>query len=405
VHPLTGQLYVADRSDTLQAEIDLVAPGANGGWPCLEGGDVSSGGVAACLAGHTKDEVYANHPSWSRPIVAHTGNPQVTGLAVSTSLGYPEEFYGDVFYLLRDSARIYRIDLQPPCFMPSGTELAPLVFHDSNRRQRLPAIYDIDGDDDFDNVGLSTLSAITQGAEPDRHGRALRRRQAGERLHRRLRHLPHRVRDHVHAVCGPRGSRARQLLAGIENPFARPACLVPSGACAGQPDGTSCDDGDSCNGTDACQGGACVHSGNAADGTSCAGTGGCSPAGTCQSGAVRRRRRRPDGTPCARRGSRATAPSRARPASARRRAGPALFDVKSVDRSAAAAARSHGQRRAGGPDRALVDRHGRPDDRRRRRAALREHARASRERSAVGESKPPVALQVQGRRRAHRGRP
>src|SRR4029453_9231181 len=96
--------------------------GRRGGWPCLERGDVSSGGVAACLAGHTKDEVYANPPSWSRPVVAQTGNPQVTGLAVSTSLGYPEEFYGDVFYLLRDSARIYRIDLQPPCSRSPGTQ-------------------------------------------------------------------------------------------------------------------------------------------------------------------------------------------------------------------------------------------------------------------------------------------
>src|SRR5262249_6060583 len=120
VHPLTGQVYAADRGNTLEAEIDLVTPGSDQGWPCIEGTSIPSTGSGASPAGHARSEIYGNHPSWSHPIVSHTGNPTITGVAVYTGLAYPEEYYGDVFYLLRDSARIYRIDLQPPCFMPSG---------------------------------------------------------------------------------------------------------------------------------------------------------------------------------------------------------------------------------------------------------------------------------------------
>jgi glucose/sorbosone dehydrogenase len=329
VHPLTGQLYVADRSDSLQAEIDLVAPGANGGWPCLEGSDISSGGVAGCLAGHTKDEVYANHPSWSHPIVAHTGNPQVTGLAVSTSLGYPEEFYGDVFYLLRDSARIYRIDLQPPCFMPTGPELTPLAFHDSNSDNDFRAVYDIDDDEDFDNVGLSTLSAIAQAPSPTgadvlyvagKQGNGFTDDSVIYRIEFATTFTPY---------AGPAGRVPDSCFAGIENPFARQACLVPSGACAGQPDGTSCDDGDSCNGTDACQGGVCAHSGYAADGTSCTGTDGCRAGGACQSGACVGGVAVADGTPCPD-ADPCNGTESCQAGVCTSSGGPALFDVKSV---------------------------------------------------------------------------
>ena len=329
VHPLTGQLYVADRSDTLQAEIDLVAPGANGGWPCLEGGDISSGGVAGCLAGHTKDEVYANHPSWSHPIVTHTGNPQVTGLAVSTSLGYPDEFYGDVFYLLRDSARIYRIDLQAPCFMPTGTELEPLAFHDSTSDNDFRAVYDIDDDDDFDNVGLTVLSAITQGPSPTgnaalyvvgKQGNGFTDDSVIFRIEYASTFTPY---------GGPAGRVPDSCFAGIENPFARAACFVPSGVCAGQADGTSCDDGDTCNGTDACQGGVCAHSGNAADGTSCAGTDGCRTGGSCQSGACVGGVASPDGTPCPD-ADPCNGTESCQAGACTSSGGPALFDVKSV---------------------------------------------------------------------------
>ncbi len=298
VHPLTGQLYAVDRSDSLQAEVDLVTPGSNQGWPCLEGGDVASTNAAACLAGHTKDEVYANHPTWSHPIVAHTANPQVTGVAAYTGLAYPEEFYGDVFYLLRDSARIYRIDLTPPCFMPAGSELTPLVFHDSNNDNDFRAVYDIDGDLDFDNVGLSVLTAIAQGPSPvgqdtlyvaGKQGGGFTDDSAIYRIEFATTFTPY---------SGPLGRVPDSCFAGTENPFTRATCVTSGGACAGQPDGTSCDDGDACNGTEACQAGLCQHSAPAPDGTSCAAADGCHAAGTCQSGQCTGGAVLPDGTSC-----------------------------------------------------------------------------------------------------------
>ena len=298
VHPLTGQLYVADRSDTLQAEIDLVVPGSNHGWPCLEGADVAPSGPAACLVGHTKDEVYANHPSWSRPIVAHTANPVVTGLAATTSLAYPAEFYGDVFYLLRDSARIYRIDLTPPCFMPAGTELTPLVFHDSGNDGDFRAVYDIDDDQDFDNVGLSVLTAITQGPSPlgqdvlyvaGKQGGGFTDDSVVYRIEFATTFTPY---------AGPAGRVPDSCFAGIENPFARQSCLAPSDACVGVPDGGSCDDGNTCNGSETCQGGVCQHTAFAPDGTGCAGSDACHTGGTCQSGACVGGTPAADGTSC-----------------------------------------------------------------------------------------------------------
>src|SRR5439155_16697789 len=49
-HPLTGQVFVTERGDTQEAELDVVERGGNLGWPCLDGSVVA--GVAACLAGH-----------------------------------------------------------------------------------------------------------------------------------------------------------------------------------------------------------------------------------------------------------------------------------------------------------------------------------------------------------------
>jgi glucose/arabinose dehydrogenase len=298
VHPLTGQLYVADRSDSLQAEIDLVTAGSNQGWPCLEGGDVASTNAAACLAGHTEDEVYANHPSWSHPIVGLTGNPQVTGLSAYTGLAYPEEFYGDVFYLLRDSARIYRIDLTPPCFMPAASELTPLVFHDSANDGDFRAVYDVDGDDDFDNVGLTVLTAITEGPSPvgqsvlyvaAKQGGGFTDDSVIYRIEFATTFTPY---------GGALGRVPDSCFAGTENPFARATCLAPGGPCPGAADGTACDDGNTCNGTEACQGGICQHASPAPDGTSCVGVDGCHTGGTCQSGACVGGTPVPDGTPC-----------------------------------------------------------------------------------------------------------
>jgi glucose/arabinose dehydrogenase len=298
VHPLTGQLYVSDRSDSLQAEIDLVTPGSDQGWPCLEGAGVPSAGVAACLSGHTADEVYANHPSWSHPIVAHTGNPVVTGVTAYTGLAYPEEFYGDVFYLLRDSARIYRIDLTPPCFMPTASELTPLAFHDSTNDGDFRAVYDVNGDGTFDTVTLATLIAIAQGPSPvgqdtlyvaGKQGNGFTDDSVVYRIEFATSFTPY---------AGPSGRVPDSCFAGIENPFARTTCLAAGGPCPGQPDGTPCDDGDACNGTETCQAGVCRHGAPAADGTSCAAADACHAAGTCESGHCTPAGTLPDGTPC-----------------------------------------------------------------------------------------------------------
>jgi glucose/arabinose dehydrogenase len=297
VHPLTGQLWVVDRGDTLEAELDLVAPGTNHGWPCLEGDGLPSSGVAACLTGLTPDAVYTNHPAWSRPIVSHAGTPLLTGVAAYTGLAYPKEFYGDVFYLLRDSARIYRVDLTPPCFMPAGAELVPLPFHDSTNDGDFRAIYDIDGDLDFENIGLSALVAIAQGPSPvgdalyvaGKQGNGFTDDSVIYRIEFATSFTPY---------SGPLGRVPDSCFAGVENPFARTTCLPPGGPCPGQPDGTPCDDGDPCNGAETCQAGICRHGTPAADGTSCAAADACHAAGTCQGGRCVAGATLPDGTAC-----------------------------------------------------------------------------------------------------------
>jgi glucose/arabinose dehydrogenase len=298
VHPLTGQVYVTDRSDTLQAEIDLVSSGSNQGWPCLEGAGVSSSGVAACLSGHPASDVYTNHSAWAHPIVAHTGNPVVSGVTAYTGLAYPDQFYGDVFYLLRDSARIYRIDLQPPCFMPSGTELAPLIFHDSNNDNDFRAIYDQNGDGTFDTINLQVLTAIAQGPSPvgkdtlyvaGKQGTGFTDDSVIYRIEYATSYTPY---------SGPTGRVPDSCFAGIDNPFSHPACLSAGGPCQGQPDGTSCDDGNTCNGNETCQGGICQHGSDAADGTGCPAADGCHAAGSCSGGACLTGAALPDGTPC-----------------------------------------------------------------------------------------------------------
>jgi hypothetical protein len=76
VHPLTGQIYVADRGETQASEIDVIDRASNAGWPCLEGGVVSNSTVASCLTGMLPDVVYGNHPDWRRPVVSQLGNPR-----------------------------------------------------------------------------------------------------------------------------------------------------------------------------------------------------------------------------------------------------------------------------------------------------------------------------------------
>ena len=298
-HPLTGQLYVAERGDSLEAEVALVESGSNHGWPCLEGEQVKE----SCLAGLTADDVYANHPSWRRPLVTHPGSGEVvSGLTAYTGLGYPAEYYGDVFYLLRNSARIYRLDLAAPCFVPAAESLVPLAFHDSDEDGEFRALYDIDQDDEAEFVSIQNLIDVVQGPSPfgaDVLYIAARRSNSSDmesdgviyRLEYATTFEPY---------TGPTGRVGDECFAGMENPFRRPSCLPPGGDCPAAPDGASCDDGDVCNGDEACSAGICVHTGATADdGTACAPARACMADGVCDGGYCESPGAVSDGTPCA----------------------------------------------------------------------------------------------------------
>lgn len=300
-HPLSGQLWVAERGDALEAEIGIVEPGSNHGWPCLEGTRVSSS-AAACIAGTDPQDVYARHPAWRRPVVVHPGsNVVVTGLAAYSGLAYPAAYYGDLFYLLRDSARIYRVDLEPPCFLAPTTTIATLPFHDSNRDGDFRALYDVDDDGDFDNVAAANLTAIVQA--PDPLGREVlyvagRQNNSSDM---QADSVVYRIEYATAFVPweGPTGRVADSCFAGLDNPFARPRCLAPGGPCPGQPDGMSCDDGNTCNGSEACRAGICrAASTPAADGTVCDAADACRAPGTCRAGLCEPGLALPDGTVC-----------------------------------------------------------------------------------------------------------
>ena len=314
VHPLTGQIYVADRGETQASEIGVVDRASNNGWPCLEGGLVSNSTVAACLTGILPDAVYANHADWRRPLVTHLGNPapQVTGIAAYAGLGYPAEFYGDVFYLLRDSARIYRINLEAPCFLPHPNGVTPVEFHDDVEDGDFVVNYDIDGDNEFENVSLTNLMAIVQAPNPQgvpvlyvagRQGGGFTDDSIIFRIEFATSFTPYagtpgRVPDSCFTDGVYSGGGAGAPPYAWENPFHRDTCLPPGGPCPGQPNGTPCDDGDLCNGAETCQDGICTHGTPAADGTGCSSTDVCRPAGVCQTRRCAPGAPAPDGTPC-----------------------------------------------------------------------------------------------------------
>jgi glucose/arabinose dehydrogenase len=313
VHPLTGQLFVTERGDTVESEVDVVDAGSNFGWPCLDGSTIASS--ASCLSGHTSADVYANHPGWRRPLVSHTGNPQMTGVAAYTGLAYPAEYYGDVFYLLRQSARIYRLDLQPPCFMPDPNGVTPLAFHDSNGDNDFRVISDFDGDGELDESQFTNFMAIVQG--PDPLGRQVLYVAAKQGNSNAL--TEHSVIFRIEFATaftpytGPLGRVADACFAsaGYENPFLRQSCIPASGQCAGLPDGTACQASDPCSAGGVCQAGQCVPGAAAPDGTPCPDDDPCNGlercvAGVCQpadgpetlavQGLVLRRRRRGAGS-------------------------------------------------------------------------------------------------------------
>jgi glucose/arabinose dehydrogenase len=318
VHPLTGQLWVADRPDAQSGEIDVLDLGSNGGWPCIEGDVVASASLVSCLSGLAPADVYANHPAWRRPIVTHDAvtPPVPLGLAVYTGLGYPAEFYGDVFYLLRGSDRIYRVDLEPPCFLPHPNGVTPLPFHDSTEDGDFTAFYDPSGGTNPQTVSFPVLVATAQGPNPlgqqvlyvagkQGNSSALDEDSVVFRIEYATAFTPYagpggRVPDTCFTAGVYSGGGAGGAAPyAYENPFLRPTCALPGSPCPGQPDGTPCDDGDPSNGAETCQAGVCQHGAPAPDGTACGGGDDCHAPASCQAGRCAAGPPLPDGTACA----------------------------------------------------------------------------------------------------------
>ncbi|TMA63599.1 MAG: PQQ-dependent sugar dehydrogenase [Deltaproteobacteria bacterium] len=285
VHPLTGQLYVTERGDTLESEIDVVDAGSNFGWPCLDGTQVAA--ASSCVAGLPAATVYGNHPTWRPPLLVHTGRPALAGVAAYTGLAYPAEYFGDVFYLLRDGARIYRVDLAPPCFLPDANGRAPLAFHDGADDGDFTVFFDRDGDGSIDEVSFTTFTAIAQGPDPlgrqvlyvvakDGNSSALTEDSAIFRIEYAASAPPY---------PGPLGRIADSCFTagGYENPFTRPACAAV-GPCAGLPDGTACGASAPCRAAGRCVAGACIGRQPLPDGSSCAGGDPCGGRAVCQAG-------------------------------------------------------------------------------------------------------------------------
>src|SRR6185503_1405196 len=238
--------------------------------------------------------------------------PPITGIAAYTGLAYPAAFYGDVFYLLRDSARIYRIDLEPPCFLPHPNGVTPVEFHDDVEDGDFVVNYDIDGDSEFENVSLTNLMAIVQAPNPQgvsvlyvagRQGGGFDDDSIIFRIEYATAFTPYagplgRVPDSCFTDGVYSGGGVGAAPYAWENPFYRDTCLPPGGPCPGQPNGTPCDDGDLCNGAETCQDGICTHGTPAADGTECTSTDVCRPSGVCQGRRCAPGAAAADGTPC-----------------------------------------------------------------------------------------------------------
>jgi glucose/arabinose dehydrogenase len=315
VHPLTGQLYVVERGENLESELNVADSGGNHGWPCLQGSALGNTSSVSCLSGAVPGDVYAQHPDWRRPIATHSDNSVIRGPAAYTGYGYPAEYFGDMFYVLRDGARIYRLDLAPPCFMPDPAGMTPIPFHDSSNDNDFNAFYDSDDDGDLENVGFRNFMALAQGPNPmGQDVLYLAARQSNSssltshsiifRLEYATTFTPYqggaaRVDDSCYTQGPFSGGGAGSVPYAYENPFRRQTCLPPGGFCPSAPDGTPCDDGDVCNGADACLGGICRHGLAATDGTSCDAPTSCRAGGSCEQGTcVAGSQIVADGTPC-----------------------------------------------------------------------------------------------------------
>jgi glucose/arabinose dehydrogenase len=314
LHPLTGQLWATERSETQQAEVNVIDPGGNFGWPCLEGTVTS--GLAGCTITNGVNGVYGNHPLWRRPLLGVTGSPVITGVAAYSGLAYPAEFFGDIFYLLRTGApRIRRINLDPPCFLPNPNGVTDVSFHDTNQNGDFTVFFDFDNDGDFENVTFAQLTAIVQGPSPTGQqvlyvaGKQGTNSFTDDSVVFRLEYAAQLTDPYL----GPTGRVADSCFAngtysgggpggappyGYDNPFRRQQCPTSVGACTG-PDGSPCGDTNPCNGTETCQGGQCQLGPPPADGTVACESGiPCLGQGVCQAGVCAGGPPVADGMPC-----------------------------------------------------------------------------------------------------------
>jgi len=207
------------------------------------------------------------------------------------------------FDLLRANARIYRIDLTPPCFLPDPDGMAPLAFHDSADNGDFTALYDIDGDGSPETLSFTTLMAIAQGPNPLGQQVLYVAGKQGSTNALTEHSFVFRIEWATVLVpwSGPLGRVDDACFAGsrFADPFARATCLAPGGPCPGQPDGTACDDGDPCNGAETCAGGICRRGTPLPDGTTCGAATDCRGASACAAGACVPGSPAADGTACA----------------------------------------------------------------------------------------------------------
>lgn len=299
VHPLTGQLWVTERGDDTRTELTLTERGDNLGWPCLEGDEVAPA-MTSCI--EDVADVHAAHPDWKAPSVLFDDADTTAGMSAYTGLAYPAEYYGDLFYVMRDGARIYRVDLKPPCFQPGGANLEPLPFHDTDDNDGdFRALIDEDDDGNLDFVWFQTFRDIVEA--PNAQGKTALYVVANQwstndiDVHSAIFRIEYATTYTPYA--GATGRVADSCFGGaVENPFARAACTEPGGPCQGKANGTSCADTNPCNGTETCQGGVCAAGTPAANGTSCDGAVPCRQGGMCAAGACVPGAPVADATPC-----------------------------------------------------------------------------------------------------------
>jgi glucose/arabinose dehydrogenase len=95
IDPLTQVAFIADVGEGHWEEIDAGAPGADYGYPCLEGPDPFRTCNPAPPPGSVTDPIYAyGHDAETPPVSGHS----ITGGPVYRANAFPEDYHGDYFF-------------------------------------------------------------------------------------------------------------------------------------------------------------------------------------------------------------------------------------------------------------------------------------------------------------------